>query len=60
MIKKGAKMTLEQLETEKKCLLEFREWLEEKLAEVDIDLACNQQEAEDILNDMEATNNAGC
>ena len=46
-------MTLEQLEGERKALLDFKTWLEEKLEAVEIDLACNEEEAEEILADME-------
>jgi hypothetical protein len=46
-------MTIDELAGERKALWVFKEWLEDKLLAVDIDLACNEQEAEDILNDME-------
>lgn len=50
---KGDVMTLEQLEGEKAALLDFKQWLEEKLMAVEIDLACNEEEAEELLNAME-------
>ena len=46
-------MTIEALEAEKQALLDFKEWLEEKLSAVEMDLALNQGEAEELLNDME-------
>lgn len=47
-------MTLEALEAERNALMDFREWLEEKLFAVELDLSVNQIEAEELLNDMEA------
>jgi len=46
-------MTLEELQGELKALLDFKAWLEEKLLAVEIDIAGNEQEQEDILNDMQ-------
>ena len=45
-------MTIEALEAEHNALMDFKEWLEEKLLAIDIDIARNEQEQEDILNDM--------
>jgi hypothetical protein len=52
--KQEVKMTLEALEAERNALMDFREWLEEKLFAVELDLSVNQIEAEELLNDMEA------
>lgn len=46
-------MTIEELEGERKALLDFKEWLESKLEAIEIDLACIDQEADDILCAME-------
>ena len=46
-------LSLEALEAEKQALLDFKAWLEDKLLAVEIDLAGNEMEAEELLNDME-------
>ena len=46
-------MTIEALEAEKQALLDFKEWLEDKLLAVEIDLAGNEMEANELLDDME-------
>ena len=53
-------MTLDELKTEWNCLQDFRQWLEDKLLTVDIDIAANEQEQEELLNEMEGSYNAGC
>lgn len=51
----GYYMTIDELQGELKALLDFKQWLEEKLLAVEIDIAGNEQEQEDILNAMENT-----
>lgn len=46
-------MNIDELAGEHMALLDFKKWLESKLEAVEIDLAINEQEAEDILNEME-------
>lgn len=46
-------MTLDELTGERNALMDFRLWLLDKLQAVEIDLACNEQEAEEMLADME-------
>lgn len=53
-------MTIEELHGEALALEDFRQWLLDKLVSVDIDLAANQQEQEDILNDMGGEYGNGC
>ena len=46
-------MTIEELAVEKAGLLEQKEWLESRIRDIEIDLAANEMEAEDIINKME-------
>ena len=50
---KGATMNLDELSGELMALLDFKQWLEEKLRAVEIDIADNEQTQADIIADME-------
>lgn len=47
-------MNLDQLHGELQALLDFRQWLQEKLMAVEIDIEVNEQDQESILEAMEA------